>query len=317
VRTYNGATKLGDFVSQIFFDETVNNTVLALPAYKRTTTRNTLNSNDNVYTGAANSTRMMSTLAQTGDGYAAAITVGVNLTTAPAVAPGITSGGVSSAASGVAGVTPGGWFAIYGTNLAAATRLLAPTDVVDNKLPTSLGGVGVQVNGKDAFLLYTSPTQINALAPADTTTGAVKVIVSNSAGTSAAESPTLTAAQPGLFTASNYVQAVRVSDGAIVTQTGARPGDVLELFGTGFGPTTPAIAPGLVFQGAYPTNDPVGVTIGGVSAPVSFAGLVGAGLYQLNVTVPAGLTAGDKPVIATVSGVSSPATALLKINSAG
>jgi uncharacterized protein (TIGR03437 family) len=35
------------------------------------------------------------------------------------------------------------------------------------------------------------------------------------------------------------------------------------------------------------------ITIGGVAASVEYAGLVGAGLYQLNVTVPASLSSGD------------------------
>ena len=41
-------------------------------------------------------------------------------------------------------------------------------------------------------------------------------------------------------------------------------------------------------------------------------GTVGPGLYQVNVTVPEGLADGDHPVIASVSGVSSSAGALLK-----
>jgi uncharacterized protein (TIGR03437 family) len=90
---------------------------------------------------------------------------------------------------------------------------------------------------------------------------------------------------------------------------------MLQLYGTGFGPTSPSASSGLVFSGAYPTTNPVTVTIGGVAAAVSFAGLVGAGLYQINITVPAGLTAGDNAVVATVGGYSSPSDALVKIAS--
>jgi len=43
------------------------------------------------------------------------------------------------------------------------------------------------------------------------------------------------------------------------------------------------------------------------------AGLTGAGLYQINLTVPVSLAAGTYPVVVTESGVSSPATAVLKI----
>jgi uncharacterized protein (TIGR03437 family) len=51
--------------------------------------------------------------------------------------------------------------------------------------------------------------------------------------------------------------------------------------------------------------NPVSVTIGGVPANVSFAGLVAAGLYQINVTVPNTAT-GDQPVRATVNGAQTP-----------
>src|SRR5215475_9555051 len=49
VRTYSGTTVLSNFVSQIFFDETINDAVLASSAYSRTTGRDTTNARDMVY----------------------------------------------------------------------------------------------------------------------------------------------------------------------------------------------------------------------------------------------------------------------------
>jgi uncharacterized protein (TIGR03437 family) len=43
------------------------------------------------------------------------------------------------------------------------------------------------------------------------------------------------------------------------------------------------------------------ILIGGAPAKVAFAGLISPGLYQINVTIPAGLPAGDATVIATLS----------------
>jgi uncharacterized protein (TIGR03437 family) len=327
VRTYSGNTTLSNDVTQIFFDEATNNVVMAQAPYSgRTTPRDTTNSNDNVYAGAQNPSRMLATLTQSGLGYAAAITLGVTMQTAAASAPAISSGGVAEAAGGSAGVTPGSWTSIYGSGLASATRTLSASDVVNNTLPTTLGGVGVKIDGKDAYPYFVSSTQINVLAPADSNLGSVLVTVTNSAGTSSAVAATMQSVLPGLFTASNYVRAVGPSDGVIVNGTGAAEGgaavtaaakaaDILELYGTGFGPATGAPDAGQVFTGAYPTTNAVTVTIGGQPAAVSFAGLVGPGLYQINVAVPTGLAAGDNPIVATVAGLKSQATALLKIAS--
>jgi len=92
----------------------------------------------------------------------------------------------------------------------------------------------------------------------------------------------------------------------------AKPGDVLELYGTGFGPATAAVAAGVVFQGAYATDNSVTVTIGGIGANISWTGLVGPGLYLINVTIPS-LPNGDHAVVATVGGIRTQASALLKI----
>jgi uncharacterized protein (TIGR03437 family) len=43
--------------------------------------------------------------------------------------------------------------------------------------------------------------------------------------------------------------------------------------------------------------------IGSTPVTLSFAGLSSAGLYQLNVTIPAGLGTGDVPLVAVVGGL--------------
>ena len=149
--------------------------------------------------------------------------------------------------------------------------------------------------------------------------------VTTSAGT-ATTTAVLSAVLPGLFTFGNYVAAIRPGDSTIVNGTGnaitgystaaaANPGDVLSLYATGLAATTTSVAPGLVFSGAYPTSATPTVTIGGIAAAVSFSGLVGAGLYQINLTVPATLTSGAYPVVVSVNGSSSPARAFLTVGS--
>jgi uncharacterized protein (TIGR03437 family) len=171
---------------------------------------------------------------------------------------------------------------------------------------------------------FISPKQINVQAPTDgmPNSGPVQVTVSNAGGTSDPVSANVAQFIPGFFLfPERYVAAVR-SDGAFIGKTGlfgttltttpAKPGDVVLLFGTGFGPTNPAVEAGSVFNGAAPTANPVTMTIGGVNATVAFAGLSGAGLYQFNVTVP-NVPDGDQPVVAQVGGVSTQSGALITI----
>jgi uncharacterized protein (TIGR03437 family) len=91
-----------------------------------------------------------------------------------------------------------------------------------------------------------------------------------------------------------------------------KPGEILELFGVGFGPTNPAVPAGKAFTGAAPTTNTVSVTIGGVAAKVLFSGITEAGVYQLNVTVPQ-VGSGDQPLLATVAGVSTPSNVLITV----
>ena len=141
IRTWTStsySTELADFVTQFFFDETINNAVLAQAPYNtRTSARDTTNANDGVYNGAQNKTAMLVTLTQMGSGYTAAITLDVSMMTVatPAV-PVINSGGVVNAASNAAGVSPGAWITLYGTNLASTTYTATSADLTQSKLPT-------------------------------------------------------------------------------------------------------------------------------------------------------------------------------------
>jgi uncharacterized protein (TIGR03437 family) len=89
----------------------------------------------------------------------------------------------------------------------------------------------------------------------------------------------------------------------------ARPvkvGEVLELYGVGFGPTNPPVPAGQAFSGAAPTlPQTVTITIGGVPATVQFSGIVSAGLYQLNVVVPS-VASGDQLLQASAGGAQTP-----------
>jgi len=97
-----------------------------------------------------------------------------------------------------------------------------------------------------------------------------------------------------------------------VTSRPAKPGDTIVLFGTGFGPTNPAVPADQLFQGAAPLADPslLSVQIGGVTAAMQFAGLVGPGLYQINVVVP-DVPDGDQAVSASIGGSATQSNACI------
>jgi uncharacterized protein (TIGR03437 family) len=115
----------------------------------------------------------------------------------------------------------------------------------------------------------------------------------------------------GVRSDGTYLGPPNLFEGAAVS-VAAHAGDVISLFGTGFGPTNPATPIGTVVTTQYPTSSPVTCTIGGVPATVQFAGLVAAGEYQFNIVVP-NVGAGDQLVLMTVAGVTTQQTAYLAI----
>jgi uncharacterized protein (TIGR03437 family) len=56
------------------------------------------------------------------------------------------------------------------------------------------------------------------------------------------------------------------------------------------------------------------IQIGGVNATVQFAGLVGPGEFQFNVTVPTSLGNGDQPITATYNGFTTQAGTLITVH---
>ena len=256
--------------------------------------------------------------------------------TANAGAPQIT--GIANAASGAGGAEAGSWITITGSNLATAPTTW-DTSIVTNVFPTTLGGVTVAIDGKPAPISFVNQTQINALVPATGTVGNVSVVISNANGSSTPSTLALATASPGLFTfpqtQGKYAAAVVLDSGSAVeylapagalgASTQSRPakaGDTISIFGTGFGPTTTPLNPEVAATVAYPlahtgpdiTKPLAQVTIGGQPAQLQFCGVVSPGVYQINATVPQGLSSGDQPIQVTLlSGPSVPQTLFVPI----
>jgi uncharacterized protein (TIGR03437 family) len=214
----------------------------------------------------------------------------------------------ASFASGGA-ISSGSWVAIFGSGLAPATssrKWAEATEIVNGALPVSLDGTSVTVNGKPAAVEFIQPSQVNIQTPDDTAIGPVQVVVTTVSGASNAFTVNYAKFAPGLFPASApYLAAQHADTSYVTTSKPAKPSEVIILWGTGFGPANPAVPAGRVFAGANSLANNVTVTIGGQPATVDYAGVVGAGLVQINVHVPAGMANGDAAVVATVGGVST------------
>jgi len=240
--------------------------------------------------------------------------------------PTIASSGVVNAASFQSAVSPGAWVTIQGTDLSKTSRSWTGSDFSGTALPTALDGVSVTIDGKAAYVGYISPTQINVLAPADSAQGPVAVQVANNGLTSATAAAQLQTAAPAFFLWSGKYTVATRSDYSLVapanlfqgvTTTPAKPGDVIILWGTGFGATTPAVDPGVLppsDQLASVANS-IAVTVAGVPATVIGAALApgNAGLYQIAVQIPTSVSDGDQPVMAQVSGLQSPSNVFLSV----
>lgn len=233
--------------------------------------------------------------------------------------PVVSSGGVVNAASYKGGICAGSWVTILGTKLANSTRSWRASDFVNGKLPTQLDGVSVEINGKPAYVSYISPTQINVQSPTDASLGPVNVVVTNNGVTSTAATGQLQTASPAFFLWSGKYAVATRSDYSLVGPPNlfpnaktvpAKPGDVIILWGTGFGPTNPAVPAGEETPSEQTKLvHPVTVLIGNISAKVVGAALSpgNAGLYQVAVEVPSTVGSGDQAVVAQVAGINSPA----------
>jgi uncharacterized protein (TIGR03437 family) len=244
----------------------------------------------------------------------------------PTPVPAISSGGVVNAASFQPGVSAGSWVTILGSNLAANTRGWSNGDFAGGALPAALDGVSVKIDGKPAYVAYISPAQINVQAPEDSALGPVPVEVTCNGSTGPAGTAQLQAVSPAFFLWSGkYVVATRpdfsLAAGAGLFQgigtVPAKPGDTIILWGTGFGATNPAVAPGVLppMNQVASVAGAVTVTIGNTAATVLGAALApgNPGLYQIAVQVPGSVPDGDLAVVAQVSGIQSSSGVLLSV----
>ncbi len=242
--------------------------------------------------------------------------------------PAIYNGGLADNWTYTNGVAPETWMVLFGQNFAPAGAAIKTWDgdpaFSQNppKLPSGLSGTSVTVNGKTAPIYYVLPGQLAFLAPQGIGTGSVQVIVTTSAGASDPITITATDVLPAFYSA-QADPAGRFPTTAVVPNSNppvylgkasvdrksarpVKPGEVISLFGTGFGATNPAIASDAVGFAPAPLVTQAVIRFGDtVAEQVTSGYLISPGLYQFNVKVPDTLPNGDITLTAQVGSVTS------------
>jgi len=246
-----------------------------------------------------------------------------------AAPPAITAAGVLNAADNKAPIAPGSYISIYGTNLVDTDYLVSSsgdtaTLTTGNDLPLVIDGTTVSFDVPSAgisvpgYVTFVSPGQINLQVPWELAgQSSVEIKVSVDDGYLMGNVVTVPLAQytPSFFAGNGNIAALdAITYAYIQPSSPAHSGELLSLYANGLGPVTNQPASGAPAPGgpnlASTTTKPV-VTIGGQQAQLGFWGLAPGypGLYQLNVTVPPGLT-GNQQVTVSIGGQTSPAVLL-------
>lgn len=221
-----------------------------------------------------------------------------------------------------------GMITIFGLGFAdpGVQRAAGLGDIRDNRFPTRLACVGVEVDGRRVPITFVKTDQINAQAPTLDLNGPVQVRVLLNPGfdnevRGLPATVNMRTFSPAffLFPGSTSIAARHASDNSIVADpavvpraTPARPGEWIVLYGTGFGPTEPVYQAGEIPDRPAPLREPFTISIGDIVLPsqdIYYAGLSPgsiSGLYQFNVRVPETVSSGDVPVEVRIAGYTTP-----------
>jgi uncharacterized protein (TIGR03437 family) len=224
--------------------------------------------------------------------------------------PAIATNGVINSFISTRGLplAPGAVVQMFGSALASGPAF---GTVTNGRLSTTVAGASVKIGGLDAPIAYASPTQINVQVPVELQANRQYQVIVNTGGVYSKPEPIITAAaQPVLAAfADGRIIAQDVNYNLINAQNPAHSGDVITLYLTGMGATTPPVATGTLAPSSPLSTTVVQpqVNIDTASADILFSGLTpgGVGLYQINVRIPAGIRTGDLQLVVSQSGIAS------------
>ena len=238
-------------------------------------------------------------------------------------APRLAAGGVVSAASYAGGgVAPGEIVTIFGANLGPAELTTLQLTGDGLAVSSSLAGTRALFDGIAAPMVYTAAGQVSAVVPYGIAgRGSVNLQVEYRGVRSNALSLPVLEAKPALFSRDSSGS----GPGAILNEDNgvngpdrpARAGSIIVLYGTGEGLPDPVPGDGAVITGA-PLPRPrqtVNVLVDGIPAQVLYAGAAPslvAGVLQINVRLPAGVTGAAVPLRISVGEIAS--TSAISVN---
>lgn len=217
------------------------------------------------------------------------------------------------------GVAPGELITLFGNTMGPASLLSFSLN--GNLIPTTLAGTRLLFDGVPAPILYTRTDQISAIVPWSVASKpSVRVAVEYLGVQSPPFHLPVLAAKPGIFTANSSGS----GPGAILNENGslnqasnpAARGSIIVVYATGGGVTSPASQDGRVSAGPANLVLPVTATVGGQPAEVLYSGNAPGlveGVLQVNLRLNPNTPAGDQPVVLTIGGNASPATATVSI----
>ena len=237
--------------------------------------------------------------------------------------PSYTAAGIVNASNYAAGpFAPGSVLSIFGADLARSTYALQSTDLVacgaisGHCLPQELNFVRVYVQDQPVGMLFVSATQINFVLPVVQLPGQATVRVVTEGLSGPYITVTLAPAAPALFPLSTgYAIATSAGNQLLTAAAPAHAGDTVVLYVTGLGVTTPNPAaeeiPNYPAQMIPSTLATLKVTLAGVALDpslIKYAGLTpgSAGLYQINLFLPAG-TPADPEIVVSAGAIGSQA----------
>jgi uncharacterized protein (TIGR03437 family) len=193
------------------------------------------------------------------------------------------------------GIAPGTIFLIYGTGMSTAPAQVALQSSASPGIPKTLEGATLSVTSGGVTvqpaMYYATPTQIAAVLPSGTPTGAATITVTFNNVTSNAFSFQVVPFALGINTyfgsGSGLVLATDNLTGSIITYTNsAKPGETIVLYGSGLGADT-ADSDTVFTNTPHAVNTPLQIYIGGIAATVLYAGSSGyPGYDQIDITIP-------------------------------